>query len=102
MSKTLYEQDFQLWLKHTINQLQQGEFNKLDIDNLTEELNDLGKSEKRTLESNSMIFCAHLLKLKVQQDVLISMKSSWYRSIIEHRQRVQKKLTKYTFPETLS
>jgi len=52
----------------------------------------LGKSEKRTLESNLMILLAHLLKLKVQHDAPPSMKDSWYCSIIEHRQRIEKNL----------
>ena len=53
------------------------------------------KSEKRSLESNLMILLADLLKLKVQHDAPSFMKDSWYRSIIEHRQRVQKNL-RYT------
>lgn len=92
MSKTLYEQDFQVWLERTIRYLQKREFADLDIDNLIEELRELGKSEKRALESNLMILLAHLLKLKVQSDAPPSMKDSWYRSVIEHRQRVQKNL----------
>ncbi|MFM6729573.1 MAG: DUF29 domain-containing protein [Microcystis panniformis] len=92
MSKTLYEQDFQLWLATTINHLQKREFAALDTDNLIEELTELGKSEKRTLESNLMILLAHLLKLKVQSDAPPSMKDSWYCSIIEHRQRIEKNL----------
>ncbi len=92
MSKKLYEQDFQQWIETTIYQLQKGDFSSLDIDNLIEELTELGKSEKRALESNLMILLAHLLKLKVQHDAPSSMKDSWYRSIIEHRQQVQKNL----------
>ena len=92
MSKNLYEQDFQQWIETTIYQLQKGDFSSLDIDNLIEELTELGKSEKRALESKLMILLAHLLKLKVQHDAPSSMKDSWYRSIIEHRQRVQKNL----------
>ena len=92
MSKKLYDQDFKKWIETTLYQLQKGDFYSLDIDNLIEELTELGKSEKRALESNLMILLAHLLKLKVQQDAPSSMKDSWYRSIIEHRQRVQKNL----------
>ncbi|NCR78313.1 MAG: DUF29 domain-containing protein, partial [Microcystis aeruginosa K13-06] len=58
MSKTLYEQDFQVWLATTISHLQKREFAALDTDNLIEELTELGKSEKRTLESNLMILLA--------------------------------------------
>ncbi|MGK7933339.1 MAG: DUF29 domain-containing protein [Microcystaceae cyanobacterium] len=92
MPKTLYEQDFSEWVTQTIHTLQQKEFNSLDIEHLIEELQDLGKSEKRALESNLMILLAHLLKLKVQNDVPETMKDSWYRSIIEHRQRIEKQL----------
>jgi hypothetical protein len=35
-----------------------------------------------------MVLLAHLLKLRVQHDAPDPMKGSWYRSIIEHRQRV--------------
>jgi hypothetical protein len=85
---TLYDQDFQLWLEQTISSLKSGQFNTLDIDHLVEELQELGKSEKRALESNLMVLLAHLLKLKVQNDAPDSMKASWYRSVIEHRKRV--------------
>lgn len=88
MTETLYEQDFQLWVEKTIGYLEKKEFQRLDIINLIEELKDLGKSEKRALESNLMVLLAHLLKLKIQNDAPNSMKNSWYRSIIEHRKRV--------------
>lgn len=88
----LYEQDFQEWLNQTIQQLKQKDFNSIDFEHLIEELQDLGKSEKRALESNLMILLAHLLKVKIQNDVPETMKDSWYRSIIEHRQRIDKQL----------
>jgi hypothetical protein len=84
----LYEQDFQLWIEQTISSLETKQFNSLDIEHLIEELKELGKSEKRALESNLMVLLAHLLKLMIQHDAPDSMKNSWYRSIIEHRQRV--------------
>ncbi len=92
MQSSLYDKDFQLWIERTIQQLQNHEFESLDIEHLLEELADLGKLEKRALESNLMILLAHLLKLSVQYDAPETMKDSWYRSIIEHRQRVFKNL----------
>ncbi|MFM6513038.1 MAG: DUF29 family protein, partial [Microcystis panniformis] len=38
---TLYEQDLQLWIEQTIHQLQNRQFEQLDIENLIEELKDL-------------------------------------------------------------
>jgi hypothetical protein len=84
----LYEQDFQLWLRTTIHQLEQGDFQALDISHLVEELKELGKSDKNALEENLMILLAHLLKLKIQYSGPESMKSSWYCSIVEHRERI--------------
>jgi hypothetical protein len=90
----LYEQDFHLWIEKTISQLQNGELQKLDMENLIEELKDLGKSDKNSLESNLMILLAHLLKLNIQNDAPESMKGSWYNSVIEHRKRVKKQIKK--------
>ena len=47
----LYDSDDQLWLENTINQLRQDDFQAVDWHNLLEELADLGKSERRALES---------------------------------------------------
>lgn len=88
MMKYLYEEDFQVWIDTTIQNLKKREFESIDIENLIEELTNFGKSEKNTLKSNLMILLAHLLKLKVQFDAPDTMKMSWYNSVIEHRQRV--------------
>lgn len=87
-ARDLYEQDFQLWLKNTIDQLENQNFTSLDIENLIKELNDLGKSERNALVSNLIILLAHLLKVKVQSDAPETMKGSWYASINEHRARI--------------
>jgi hypothetical protein len=84
----LYENNFELWLERTVNQLQNQQFEQLDIEHLIEELTDLGKSNKRSLESNLIILIAHLLKLKIQQDAPETIKGSWFDSVSEHRQRV--------------
>ena len=87
-SSLLYENDFELCLSQTINQLENQQFDQLDLEHLIEELTDLGKSNKRSLESNLIILIAHLLKLKIQQDAPEMMKDSWLDSVSEHRQRV--------------
>lgn len=40
MLKHLYEKDFQLWLQQTIEQLQQRDFDDLDVEHLIEELTE--------------------------------------------------------------
>ena len=46
--KNLYDQDFELWLSQTLNQLENQQFDQLDLEHLIEELTDLGKSNKRS------------------------------------------------------
>jgi Domain of unknown function DUF29 len=87
-TRSLYAEDFGLWLERTIQHLQTQQFESLDIEHLVEELADLGKSEKNALKSNLTVLLAHMLKLKVQHNVPESMKGSWYGSVLEHRQRV--------------
>lgn len=94
MNKNLYEQDFHLWIQSTIHQLKERDFNLLDIEHLIEELVDLGKSDKTSLESNLEILLAHLLKLKVQNDVPETMQAIWYSSVDEHRSRIKKQMSK--------
>ncbi|MDJ0846424.1 DUF29 domain-containing protein [Crocosphaera sp.] len=94
MDANLYETDFNLWLEETISKLENNQFQALDKVHLIEELKDLGKAEKNALETNLMILLAHLLKLTVQADVPDTMKNSWYNSVIEHRKRIKKQLSK--------
>ncbi len=43
---SLYEQDFYLWLQTNINLLKEGNFAELDLENLLEELESMGKAIK--------------------------------------------------------
>jgi hypothetical protein len=86
--KNLYDRDFNLWLETTAKQIREQKFERIDWEHLLEELEDMGKSEKKAFVSNLMILIAHLLKLKVQHDAPESMKKSWYDSVDEHRSRV--------------
>ncbi len=48
-----YDTDYQYWLETTIEQLRAGQFSALDLDNLIEELESMGKTDLRT--ANSLI-----------------------------------------------
>ncbi|HEY9770788.1 MAG TPA: DUF29 domain-containing protein [Coleofasciculaceae cyanobacterium] len=87
---TLYDRDYCQWLTRTAELLKKKEFTQLDLKNLIEEIESLGKSEKRAIESNLIVVILHLLKWQYQP----SMRSnSWKSSIREHRRRVQRLLT---------
>ncbi len=61
---SLYEQDYLLWLEQVVERLRRKDLDGLDIPNLIEEIDDLGKSEKHAVASYLMHLCEHLLKLK--------------------------------------
>jgi hypothetical protein len=92
MNNQLYEQDFNVWRETIIKKIKQQDFNDIDWEHLLLELEDMGKSEKRSFVSNLTILIAHLLKLTVQADAPEMMKGSWYSSVTEHRFRVKKDL----------
>jgi hypothetical protein len=83
----LYDEDYCLWLETTAQLLESGDFSKLDIVNLIEEIQDMSKREKKSLESNLEILLMHLLKYKYQPE---KQSNSWRYTIIEHRNRIAK------------
>jgi len=63
-SKSLYDTDYHLWIDGTVTQLKSGDFSDLDVENLIEEVESLGKSQKHAVSSYLLRLCEHLLKLK--------------------------------------
>ncbi len=47
----LYEKDFILWIEKNVQAIKDGKFNLVDFENVIEELETLGRSEKRAVES---------------------------------------------------
>jgi hypothetical protein len=86
---SLYDQDFYLWLEKTVNLLKAEKFLELDRDNLIEELESMGRSDKRAIESNLRVLLMHLLKYQYQPE---RRSNSWLSTIIEHRIRISKEL----------
>jgi|SRR5450631_676664 len=80
-----YKEDVLTWAKEQANFLQAGEFDHLDIDNLYEELLDMGASYHLELEHRSSLLIAHLLKWHYQPD---RRGNSWLRTIKEQRKQI--------------
>lgn len=83
----LYDRDYYLWLSHTANLISEGKFSEIDAANLIEEIEDMGRSEKRAIESNLVVLLLHLLKYKYQPE---KRSNSWKSSVREHRRRLRK------------
>jgi hypothetical protein len=90
--KILYETDYQLWLKNIVKQLQSHNFNHIDIDNLIEEIEGLGKSEKHAISSYLMRLCEHLLKIKYWESERENCFRGWNVEITNFRLQIQQQL----------
>ena len=81
-----YEKDFYQWTEEQIRLLKTREFSKLDIDHLIEEIESLGRSEKRAIESYLTNLILHLLKIKYQP---MKHTKSWDLSIKNSRHKIK-------------
>ena len=62
----LYDQDFYQWTQEQAALLKAGTLAQLDIENLIEEVESMGRSEKRELVSRLTVLLAHMLKWDFQ------------------------------------
>ena len=91
-TRTLYDRDFQLWLEETLAQLHRGEFDAVDWDNLLEELEDMGKSDRRAIESLLTRLLEHLLKLSYWESERINNQRGWKGEIRNFRIQIKRLL----------
>jgi len=63
---TLYDQDLYAWAHDNAELLRQGRFAEADIEHIAEEIETMGRSERRALESRLEVLLAHLLKWRHQ------------------------------------
>jgi hypothetical protein len=82
----LYDQDFYLWTEITAKQLKEGRLSEVDLENLIEEIESMGRSEKHALQSNLVVLLMYLLKYKYQSE---ERSNSWKGTIREHRRRLR-------------
>jgi hypothetical protein len=78
MNNIDYDDDFYGWAQQQANYIKQQEYAKLDRENLFEEIESLGKSEKRTLKSYLETLFLHKLKVTYQS---YKITRSWNCSI---------------------
>lgn len=82
----LYEKDFFGWTVQQADALRRRSVNEIDWDNLIEEVESLGRSERRELQSRLEVLYLHLLKWAYQP----SLRSrSWSNTIDLQRARAR-------------
>lgn len=83
---TTYHTDFYAWTNEQANYLKSGNLANLDISNLIEEIESMGRSELAALKSRLEVLIMHLLKYQFQPE---KRSKSWQDTIEEQRSRVQ-------------
>lgn len=89
MKSTPYETDFYAWTQEQAALLRAGQLSAIDLEHLAEEIEDMGKSEKRTLESRLEVLLMHLLKWQFQPAL---RSRSWELTIKDQRRRLERHL----------
>jgi hypothetical protein len=65
-NQCLYEQDFYAWANEQAALLRAGRLSEADIEHIAEEIESMGKTEKRELVSRLAVLLLHLLKWQHQ------------------------------------
>jgi hypothetical protein len=86
---TPYEADVLAWANEQAALLRSGQLSLIDIEHIAEEIEDVGKSEKRELASRLAVLLAHLLKWQRQPE---RQGASWRRTIKEQRNAIARHL----------
>ena len=81
----LHDRDFYTWATETAQAIREGSFTAVDWESVAEELEDMGRSEQRQLESRLRVLLAHLLKWRYLPEPTAN--KSWALTIEEQRRR---------------
>ena len=81
----LYDEDFFAWAEEQARLLRSGELSQLDLENVAEEIESMGKSLRRELRNRLVVFIAHLLKWQYQPGF---RSRNWSATIREQRRQI--------------
>lgn len=84
-NSTLYEQDFHAWADEQARLLRSGRLSEADIEHIAEEIESMGRQERREVVNRLAVLLTHLLKWQFQPTL---RSTSWRLTIEEQRQRL--------------
>ena len=84
---SLYETDFYAWTQEQAKLLRKCQWSQLDLPNLIEEIESLGKQERQELRNRLSILLGHLLKWQYQPQ---QRSRSWLSTIRVQRRDTQR------------
>ena len=88
MQNQLYDRDFNLWVEQMAIAVRNRDVEGMDWGNLLEEIEDMGKSEKRSLESYLERLAEHILKLKYWEAEKARNYKHWQVEVVNFRNRI--------------
>jgi hypothetical protein len=84
-NQTPYDQDFYAWANQQAALLRSGRLTEADIDNIAEEIESMGRSERHELVNRLTVLLMHLLKWRYQP---VYRGTSWRLTVEEQRNRL--------------
>jgi hypothetical protein len=87
----LYETDFYVWAREQAALLRAGRFDEVDLQNLVEEVEELGGSLQRKVGNRAITIMEHLLKL--QHSPATTPRLGWRGTIRAQRTKLLRELT---------
>ncbi|MHC5598151.1 MAG: DUF29 domain-containing protein [Nostoc sp.] len=66
LSPSLYETDFYAWTQEQVTLLRNEQWSQIDLQNLIEEIQSLGKQQRQELRNRLSVLIGHLLKWQYQ------------------------------------
>ncbi len=92
MQDQLYDRDFNLWIEKMTTALRTRDVEAMDWQNLLEEIEDMGNSEKRSLESYLERLIEHILKLQYWESEKSHNSKHWQVEVNNFRNRIKRLL----------
>ena len=90
----LYETDINLWYEKTAKALRNKNLEEIDWNNLAEEIEDMGRSEKRALDSYIQRLIEHLMKLHLWAEEIDRCEKGWKAEIKNFRNQAKRIIRK--------
>ena len=85
-NSVLYEEDFFAWTIEQARLLRAGDLSAVDAANIAEEIESMGRSDRRELQSRLVVLIMHLLKWRFQPS---ARSTSWSATIEEQRLQIE-------------
>ena len=86
--KQLHDRDFNLWTEEIKKAIANRDLENMDWDNLLDEIDDMGKSDKRALRSYTQRLIEHIFKIKYWSSERERNLNSWKIEVINFRTQI--------------